>query len=436
MCALRITLLAAVWMSLSAPFAARAADKPLMRDFMGVCGHTVQFKPELYKPVCRLVRDYHPLNWDVGDDTSSPTTFPFARNRVDWAAVYGSWKAAGFETDACVMFDNIKPEDWKDIPSNAEAYGRSFGEFFGPAGKGLVTSVEIGNEPGAYSDEHYRGIFRRMAGALRIADPGLTIVTCNMTAGPSGPYAKSLETVRGLDDLYDAISTHTYAQLEGWPTWRRTFPEDPKTPYLTDVRKVLAWRDEHAKGKPVWITEFGWDASSQPAPAEGDFKQWVGSTETEQARYLVRSFLLFSAMDVGRAYIYFFNDDDQPQIHGSSGLTRQFEPKPAYHAVAHLYATLGDYRFARIIGEGPGDALVYEYRHGGDASKRVHVAWLASGSDRQAEHTIEIGGARLTRAERMPLKAGDAEKVDWKAAGEGKVSVLLNESPVYLWLED
>ncbi len=37
-------------------------SKPLFKDFMGVNGHTVQFKPELYKSVCRLVRDYHRLS--------------------------------------------------------------------------------------------------------------------------------------------------------------------------------------------------------------------------------------------------------------------------------------------------------------------------------------------------------------------------------------
>lgn len=43
--------------------------KPLFRDFMGLNGHTVLFRPELYKPICRLVRDYHSLEWDVGMDT-------------------------------------------------------------------------------------------------------------------------------------------------------------------------------------------------------------------------------------------------------------------------------------------------------------------------------------------------------------------------------
>jgi len=65
------------------------ATKPAFRDFMGICGHTVQFKPELYCKVCRLVRDYHPVHWDLGDDTGYTTTFPFARNKVNWEHVYG-----------------------------------------------------------------------------------------------------------------------------------------------------------------------------------------------------------------------------------------------------------------------------------------------------------------------------------------------------------
>ena len=52
--------------------------KPLFRDFMGLNVHTVQFKTELYKPVTRLLRDYHGFKWDVGDETDFPTRFPFA----------------------------------------------------------------------------------------------------------------------------------------------------------------------------------------------------------------------------------------------------------------------------------------------------------------------------------------------------------------------
>jgi hypothetical protein len=39
-------------------FRAGAAEPaPLMRDFIGINGHTIAFKPELYRPACGLVRD-------------------------------------------------------------------------------------------------------------------------------------------------------------------------------------------------------------------------------------------------------------------------------------------------------------------------------------------------------------------------------------------
>ena len=97
----------------------------------------------------RRVRDYHPVELDIGDDTSFPPPFPFARNKVDWARVYGSWRAAGFATDACLMFDPIPPKAWKDLPRDAHAYGKAFAAAFGPSGqRPLVESAEIGNEPG------------------------------------------------------------------------------------------------------------------------------------------------------------------------------------------------------------------------------------------------------------------------------------------------
>ena len=46
----------------SAVFRAGAGEaRPRMGDFIGINGHTVSFKPELYRPVCGLVRDYHPV---------------------------------------------------------------------------------------------------------------------------------------------------------------------------------------------------------------------------------------------------------------------------------------------------------------------------------------------------------------------------------------
>src|SRR5205085_8299995 len=81
---------------------------PQFEDFMGINGHTVQFKPELYAPVGSLVRDYHPIEWALGKDSDFVPQFPFARNRVNWESVYGSWKKHGWRIDACLMFETLK----------------------------------------------------------------------------------------------------------------------------------------------------------------------------------------------------------------------------------------------------------------------------------------------------------------------------------------
>ena len=77
----RLFVLAVVVLSIRAVTAGDLDPKakPVFRNFIGLNVHTVQFKPELYKPVTRRVRDYHGFKWDVGDDTDYYPRFPFAR---------------------------------------------------------------------------------------------------------------------------------------------------------------------------------------------------------------------------------------------------------------------------------------------------------------------------------------------------------------------
>lgn len=417
---------------LCAAAATADAPKPLFKDFMGINGHTVQFKPALYKPICALVRDYHPIEWDLGKDTSSTPPFPFAQNRVDWKHVYGSWKEQGFNTDACLMFSQLKAPDWKDLARDAHNYGKLIAAAFGPSSATpLVTSVEIGNEPGNYSDADYRKLFEGMARGVREGDPKMTIATCAVVPGKSHKYAKSLSCFDGLNDLYDAINIHVYAEAQPWPTWRRSYPEDPSIKYLKEVSDACAWRDEHAPNKPLWITEFGWDACTKPAPKTGDFAKWESSTETQQALWLVRSFMVFAQMPVARAYIYFFNDDDKPQLHGSSGLTRNFKPKPSYHAVAHLYKTLGDYRFTRAMQGKPNDTYAYEFTK--DSGERVWAIWSGTNSGRKDEVKLPLGGFTITAAERTPLSENKATAEF--SVKDGSVAVTAEETPLFLWLK-
>jgi hypothetical protein len=411
----------------------QTSSKPLFRDFMGLNTHTVQFKPDLYKPVTRLLRDYHGFKWDVGDETDFPTKFPFARNRVDWGSMYASWNKAGYRIDVSVMFDDTRPAAWRDLKRDGGEYGYQFAHFFGPSAKNLVEAAEIGNEPGNYDDATYRTLFESVAQGMRRGDPKLLISTCAVYARPSGPYHKNIAILKGLESLYDVVNVHSYAEAEGYPTWRRSFPEDPKLEFLPKIQEVISWRNQHAAGKPIWLTEFGWDSTTKPQATLGTFKQWVGVSDLQQAQYLVRAFLQFSTLDLDRAYIFWFNDEDVASVHASSGLTRNFQPKPSFHAVAHLFATLGEYRFERVVAKKPGEIFVIEFRHGTQPDLAIWAAWSPTGSGRNATTRLRIPGNTPKRAERMSVSSGAPEATKWTTSEPGEIELAISESPVYLW---
>jgi len=409
-----------------------AAETPLMRDFIGVNGHTVQFKPELYRPVCGLVRDYHPAEWDLGNDSTKLPPFPAAKNGVDWSQVYGAWRAQHWTIDVSLMFESVPRANWKNMETDAKAYGKAFARQFGPSNsRPLVDSIEIGNEPGKWSDTDYTRMFKAMAEGIRSGDPKLKIATCNLTTGKSGDYDKSVECVAKFPELFDVLNVHTYAQLEGWPTWKRSFPEDPRLPhYLQDVTALCKWRDAHASGKPVWITEFGYDSTTKPQPTSGTFSKWIGVTDTQQAQWLVRSLLVFSTMPVQRAYLYFFNDNDEPHVHGSSGITRNFVPKPSFYALSQLQRLLGDCRFTRIVTNEQGKLRVQEYRS--DAQKIVWLAWSPTGEEKSLDAMLTTTPGRLLKAEKMMLSASAPSAPEVRQGPNGNLQATVDESPLYL----
>jgi serine/threonine-protein kinase ATR len=412
-----------------------AAPPTLMRDFIGINGHTLQFKPDLYRPVCGLVRDYHPVEWDLGGNSAVLPSFPQAKNGVDWSRVYGSWRASGWNIDVSLMFESVARTNWKNMEADARAYGQAFAAEFGPSGnRRLVDSVEIGNEPGKWNDADYTRLFKSMAQGLRAGDPKLKIATCNLTTGKSGDYEKSIACAQASPELFDVLNIHTYAQLEGWPTWRRSFPEDPKLPhYLQDVEALCQWRDGHTPGKPIWITEFGYDSSTQPAETNGDFAKWVGVTDTQQAQWLVRSLLVFSAMPVERAYIYFFDDNDQPRVHASAGVTRHFKPKPSFYAVEQCQRLLGDCHFKKIIANQPGQLRAQEYRN--DSGKVVWVIWSPTGDSRTFATTLDNPPGKLLDAQHMCVSAIPSPPPAVTQVDPARITLPVDESPLYVVFE-
>lgn len=404
-------------------FAERPA--PLFRDFVGLCGHTVNFKPELYAPVCTWVRDYHPVPWDLGKDTSVLPSWPFAKNKVSWERIYSSWRQQGLRIDVCLQIDEMK-DAWRDVEKDARAYAGGFAREFGPGGRWPhVESVEFGNEPGLYKDDAYLKLFDAMARGVREANPKLKIVTCNVEAGPSDRYWKSASLFKDRAELYDVLQIHRYAIEKGWPEWRRTYPENAKVPFLSSIQALLDWRDANAPGKEVWVTEFGWDCSTKRPDPKGDMARWEGSSDEDQARYLVRSFFLLASMGVDKAFVYFFNDDDKPSFHACSGITRNYHPKPSYHAIAWMLRSLRDHRFGKMIRISMEEGFIAEFHPEKAGGKIIWALWHPTRNDVPGSLPSAPGG--FIKAERMPFAAGAATEIDRAAAG------TLSVDPALIW---
>ncbi|SIN68909.1 glycoside hydrolase family 5 protein [Chitinophaga niabensis] len=435
------------------------SNKPLMKDFMGINGH-FHFKPALYGQVCRLVRNYHNIDWDV-KKPGDPITIPNTINNINWKRdVYGPWKEGGFETDICVQFASFGgghdhfTDKWKGQEQWSYNYTKAMASFYGPSGaEKLATSFEIDNEPGRRVDlPMFRNLFVQMAKGIRDGDPKAKVVTPTIHARPADDYSQDVHSFYGDADvlpLYDVLNVHTYSTIpksgNNPNNWNRTWPEDTSAVYLKVVQETIDWRNSSAKGKEIWVTEFGYDACTPDVMKDRkdwwEKLDWQGHTDLQQAQYLVRSFLAFATMDVNRAYLYYYNDDNEPSFHAASGLTRKFEPKMSFHAVKQLYETLGNFRFSRIVKQDYGQLYVYEFSN---ATNRIWVAWSPTGVKSHEKEGYQPREARVTltgmpgkpiSAKTMATAAGDAPNATWEQVDNNSISITIGESPTYILMK-
>jgi hypothetical protein len=214
------------------------------------------------------------------------------------------------------------------------------------------------------------------------------------------------------------------------------------------VDDAITWRDRHAGDKKIWITEFGYDACTPEAMKHRkDWMlklNWQGATDLQQAQYLVRSFLAFSTRDVDRAYLYFYDDDDEASFHGASGLTRKFQPKMSFWAVKQLYETLGSYKFHRVVKNEAGNLFVYEFEQGDDKNKKIWVAWSPTGvktqekegyRPREIKATLNGLPGKPVHVIGMATTDGQAPEPKWEQAGDAGITLTIGESPVYIVLD-
>lgn len=266
------------------------------------------------------------------------------------------------------------------------------------SGLNLVKYYELWNEPNlnpsptatwggwaAPMDKYYE-MMRFGAEAVKRADPN-AVVTSAGYAGMSTDVVDPLRTFQYPDgkhplDFVDVINVHFYSGQEPPETCRTdgnaqmtsstTFPEN--------LRELVAWRDRYAPGKPLWMTETGYDSA-------GPF----GTTEAIQAARLPRVVMLCLAHGIEKVFVY-RESGSTPAMHACSGVLRDdFSRKPSWYtlgtAIRQLHGVRGG---ARRMPHPDPNVWLMEWDAAG---KPLLTAWTVDGTARLG---IDLGGCTAT----------------------------------------
>jgi len=286
--------------------------------------------------------------------------------------------------------------------------------------------------------EAYGELFKLASDAIRQADPDAVVAF----GGMAPLYNSDWESMWGfleevyafhpdVGDYFDVLAIHTYSwiQIADPETDSPISPLQQSTPRMVgDARDVmLKWE---GRVKPIWITEVGWYT------AVNDPLGYV--TEEDQARYLVRSFILSVASGADKYCWYTFRDswdylNDSEDAFGLVG----YDPdptdgdppvlKPSYHAYSTLTAVLGEtYYSADLSAELGLDDDQYAFRFitpGG--SKVVTVLWSV---DPDPSVVLLRPWPGMTSVSRVDMLGASRELT----ALHGFLPVIIDNTPVYV----
>lgn len=310
-------------------------------------------------------------------------------------------------------------------PDNIDDYG-DFIEAFARHYQGQVYYFQIWNEPnlarewndGPIDPSTYVRLLRTAFRRAKAIDPNIRILSAPLAITLGTPYAPDSDKWRDMNDLdfltalYEAGAQEYFDVFSANAFGLRSPPDESPDPQRLNFQRVVLQHQIMQKygdsSKPVWINEFGWNAS--PDWFSKEKLIWGRVTEEAQANYTVQAidfarknwpwagvFSIWYFRQVGdispdNAEYYFRMVDDN------------FTVRPLYVRVSEAAAA---YQTA-----GPGEyqesapAVIYE----GDW--RLRVDGRASGTTMQvtdkpnAKVTVKFWGEALTLIARRGPNAG------------------------------
>lgn len=344
--------------------------------------------PEKYDVVSKNLRSYEPLDWDMLRPQQIPDFTKMAagggtpaKKWLNWDREYKTWLKSGFHIDISLAFTQRSFPDslWKNTYQEAFAFGKAYASHFS-AKEHLVNMIEIGNEPWNYNARTYRQILEGMNAGIKSVSK-VPVLPCAVQA--YDPEKDDNDYIAKYVDAsaknVDGLNTHIYSYVfQENGTRTAVNPEDPRSE-VWSMGNLVRFRDKNMPGKPVYVTEFGFDSN-------GGGENCTHSecvTEKEQAIYGVRMSMILWRLGARQFYWYYFaNVAYKSFLHNRSGLTGSyntgFRKKLSFHAFALLQQQIGSFHFVKIIRE---DNNVYAYLlEDYKTGNNIIIAWRPTAS--------------------------------------------------------
>ena len=356
----------------------------------------------------------------LGDDTTDPMSYGIHANYLyNYAARYGK---------------TVVPEEKLNLDPN-DTY---------KSGLGYITYYEDWNEPdktwqgpdaqfnstelAAMLSADYDGHEGRLGDTYGVkqADPNSKLVMGGMAGGST--MVKWLEEMQAWANAnrtdkklpLDVINYHQYAGTHS--------PENSS--FVSDALKIITWRDNNARDKEIWITEFGWDTNlgsvKHAAPSEDTQRDWI-----------IREYLIGDRIGLDRMTVYdALNDGPSSDTtqYSTSGLATKVSEgtvkKSSWYGVNTLKNTLKGFRLSEVIKE-DNEMYIYKYVNG---DVICYVLWSPTENGTVIEN-YSLSIEKNKDATLTVLKDKEALGVTTNlTVTDSKVNVTVSESPIFIKL--
>ena len=402
------------------PYGARPADTPgntTLNDFLGINGewgwgyynYSIYLNdnqgPGQFSQVATHARNYHEMTWDIHDPDNIPDYEAMANGEgtealpwLNWDTEYDEWNAKGLNIQAAISFnaDSLPAVVWNNPYQAAYNYANAFANHFGPTnGTGSVSVYETGNEPWEYEVDFLQTVISGMSEGVKAADPSMLVFPCALQSRfPAGStpednnFSGNVLTESIAQNL-DGLNAHCYSYIIDQSGKRLSVhPEHPESEFQ-GIFNEIRFRDTNMPGKKIFITEWGWDSSSNLENCLHD--ECVN--EDQQTIYATRGIMYLMRLGIDRVNWYNYANSTGPSNPFTrSGLTNStdndFSNKKSFVALQALRNKLGNAYFLEVIQE-KDDAWIYVF--GSENQTPTHlVLWKPTDGEDLSFSNIKI----------------------------------------------